>query len=157
VTLAKKGAVVAGVIPGSIGEEMGIEPGDRVVSINGQPVNDILEYRYLADDQYLEVEVSKAGGEVWVLEIEKEYGEGLGLEFDAVVFDRIRSCINRCLFCFVDQLPPGMRKTLYVKDDDYRLSFLYGNFISLTNLGRRDLEQDIGDEAESSLYIGTCY
>ena len=86
------------------------------------------------------------------MEIEKEYGEGLGLEFDAVVFDRIRSCINRCLFCFVDQLPPGMRKTLYVKDDDYRLSFLYGNFISLTNLGRRDWNK-ILEMRLSPLYI----
>ncbi|MGI6549106.1 MAG: DUF512 domain-containing protein [Syntrophomonadales bacterium] len=152
VTLAKKGAVVAGVIPGSIGEEMGIEPGDRVVSINGQPVNDILEYRYLADDQYLEVEVSKAGGEVWVLEIEKDYEESMGLEFDAVVFDRIRPCVNKCLFCFVDQLPPGMRKSLYVKDDDYRLSFLYGNFISLTNLTERDWEKILGMRL-SPLYV----
>ena len=147
-----QGATVARVMTGSIGEEMGIEPGDRLLSINGRTVDDILDYYYLADDDYLEIEIEKAGGETWVLEIEKEYGEGLGLEFDAVVFDRIRSCINRCLFCFVDQLPPGMRKTLYVKDDDYRLSFLYGNFISLTNLGRRDWNK-ILEMRLSPLYI----
>ena len=147
--MAERGAVVAGVAPGSIGEEMGIEPGDRVLSINGQPVDDILDYRYLADDQDLEVEIGKSSGEVWILEIEKDYGESLGLEFDVVVF---RPCVNKCLFCFVDQLPPGMRKSLYVKDDDYRLSFLYGNFISLTNLTRRDWEKILGMRL-SPLYI----
>lgn len=150
--MAGKGAIVAGVIPGSIGEEIGIERGDRVLSINGQPINDILDYRYLADDDYLEVELGKASGEAWTLEIEKGYEESLGLEFDAVVFDRIRPCVNRCLFCFVDQLPSGMRKTLYVKDDDYRLSFLYGNFISLTNLNRRDWDKILGMRL-SPLYI----
>lgn len=150
--MARRGAVVAGVAPGSIGEEMGIEPGDRVISINGQAVDDILDYRYLADDQDLEVEIGKNSGEVWVLEIEKDYEEILGLEFDVVVFDRIRPCINKCLFCFVDQLPPGMRNSLYVKDDDYRLSFLYGNFISLTNLTRRDWDKILGMRL-SPLYI----
>ena len=150
--MAKKGATVAGVVPGSIGDVMGIEPGDRVLSINGQPVDDILEYRYLVDDQCLEVEVIKASGEAWILEIEKSYEENLGLEFNAVLFDRIRPCVNKCLFCFVDQLPPGMRKSLYVKDDDYRLSFLYGNFISLTNLTRRDWDKVLGMRL-SPLYI----
>lgn len=150
--LVKRGATVARVMPGSIGEEMGIEPGDRLLSINGKTVNDILDYSFLTDEDYLEIEIEKADGESWVLDIEKDYGESLGLEFDAVVFDRIRSCINKCLFCFVDQLPPGMRSTLYVKDDDYRLSFLYGNFISLTNLGRRDWNK-ILEMRLSPLYI----
>ncbi|NLW45176.1 MAG: DUF512 domain-containing protein [Syntrophomonadaceae bacterium] len=150
--LGRKGAIIARVMPGSIGEEMGIEPGDRLLSINGKTVDDVLDYSFLADDGYLEVEIEKADGEIWVLEIEKDYGEGLGLEFDEVVFDRIRSCANKCLFCFVDQLPPGMRKTLYVKDDDYRLSFLYGNFISLTNLRQRDWDKILGMRL-SPLYV----
>ncbi|MGE5545058.1 MAG: DUF512 domain-containing protein [Bacillota bacterium] len=150
--MARKGVVVAGVIPGSIGEEMGVEPGDLVIAINGQPVKDILDYRYLADDQYLEVEIGKKSGDVWSLEIQKDYEESLGLEFDAVVFDRIRPCVNKCLFCFVDQLPPGMRESLYVKDDDYRLSFHYGNFISLTNLTRRDWDKILGMRL-SPLYV----
>lgn len=147
-----KGAVVSGIEPGSIAHELGIAPGDRLLSINGHPVKDILDYSFLADDDLLRVELVKADGERWELEVEKDCGESLGIIFDQVVFDRIRSCVNRCLFCFVDQLPPGMRKSLYLKDDDYRLSFLYGNFISLTNLNRRDWGK-ILDMRLSPLYV----
>ncbi len=150
--MARKGAIVSRVQPGSVGEEIGIERGDIIISINGRPINDILDYCYLADDNYLEVVLGKTSGEVWTLEIEKGYDESLGLEFEEVVFNRIKSCVNRCLFCFVDQLPPSMRKTLYLKDDDYRLSFIYGNYISLTNLNQQDWDKILGMRL-SPLYI----
>ncbi len=150
--LANSNAIVARVEPGSIGSDLGIMAGDRIMAINGQPVADILDYRYLAEDDILEIELQRQDGELWVLEIEKDYDDRLGLEFDQVIFDRIKPCVNQCLFCFVDQLPPGMRATLQVKDDDYRLSFLFGNFISLTNLRERDWDKILGMHL-SPLYI----
>lgn len=139
--MAAKGVEICRVSADSIGEELGICPGDRLVSINGRLIKDILDYQYLSADDYLELELIKSDGEQWVIEIEKDYSESLGLEFDEVLFDKIRPCINKCIFCFVDQLPEGMRESLYVKDDDYRLSFLFGNFITLTNLSKRDWDK----------------
>ncbi|MGE5415192.1 MAG: DUF512 domain-containing protein [Acidobacteriota bacterium] len=146
------GARVAAVEKGSIAEEIGIEPGDRILSINGVPVLDILDYQFLCADESLEISVEKTSGEQWVADIERDISESLGIVFDDVVFDRIRPCRNKCLFCFVDQLPRGMRKTLYVKDDDYRLSFLYGNFITLTNLSEQDWGKILGMRL-SPLYV----
>ncbi|MGE5405511.1 MAG: DUF512 domain-containing protein [Candidatus Saccharibacteria bacterium] len=138
------GAKVAAVEKGSIAEEIGIESGDRIVSINGTPVLDILDYQFLCSDEEIEINIVKPSGEQWLAEIERDMSESLGIIFDDVVFDRIRPCRNKCLFCFVDQLPRGMRKTLHVKDDDYRLSFLYGNFITLTNLSKQDWAKILG-------------
>ncbi|MBN2795472.1 MAG: DUF512 domain-containing protein [Clostridia bacterium] len=132
---------IKSVEPGSIAEELDIEVGDRLVKINNRKVEDIIDYLYLLADEYVEVEVEKQNGEVWVLEIEKEYYEELGVEFENPIMDKAKSCSNKCVFCFIDQMPPGMRETLYFKDDDSRLSFLQGNFVTLTNLKQRDLER----------------
>ena len=137
--------------PGSIAAEIGIEPGDRVLALNGVPVADLLDYRFYSTDEQLTVTLDRRNGEQWLLEIEKEYDEDLGLVF-AEPFGRMRRCRNRCLFCFVDQMPPGLRSSLYVKDDDYRLSFVEGNFITLTNVGDRELRR-IADQRLSPLYI----
>jgi len=132
------GARIQDVIEDSIGAEVGIEPGDTLLSINGMPIVDILDYQFYSQDDQLTLEVEKSNGELWSIDIEKDYDEELGLLFEGIVFDRIRVCRNRCVFCFIDQLPPAMRKTLYVKDDDYRYSFLFGNFVTLTNLTEDD-------------------
>lgn len=136
----------------SIGEEMEIEAGDILLSVNDHPINDILDYKYYTEEDYLVLEIQKKNHEIWELEIEKDYDEDLGLAFEGIVFDRMKACANRCLFCFVDQLPRNMRKTLYVKDDDYRYSFVYGNFITLTNLTEEDWQKII-DMHLSPLYV----
>lgn len=135
------GARIKEVIEDSIAFEVGLESGDRVLSINGQPLVDILDYQFYSKDDNITLEVEKNSGERWFIDIEKDYDDELGLLFDEVVFDRIRVCRNRCVFCFVDQLPADMRKTLYVKDDDYRYSFLFGNFVTLTNLTESDWDK----------------
>ena len=135
--------VIREVAPGSIGEEMEIEPGDVLVSINDQNIEDVFDYRYLIKDEYLEVVIRKADGEEWLLEIEKDYDDDLGLEFENGLMSEYRSCSNKCIFCFIDQMPPGMRDTLYFKDDDSRLSFLQGNYITLTNMKDKDIERII--------------
>ena len=139
----QKKHVIAEVLPGSIAWELSIEPGDMLLSVNGEPVGDILDYRYLTNEEYLTIEIEKKDGEVWEVEIEKEYEEDLGLEFTRDLMDEYRSCSNRCIFCFIDQMPPGMRKTLYFKDDDSRLSFLQGNYVTLTNMSEEDLNRII--------------
>ena len=145
-------APITGVIPGSIAEEMAIETGDILLLINGQEIQDIIDYQFYSQDDFIVVELKKTNGELWALEIDKDWDEELGLLFDDVIFDKMRVCRNRCLFCFVDQLPLGMRKTLYIKDDDYRYSFLYGNFITLTNLKEKDWRKII-DMHLSPLYV----
>lgn len=127
----------------SIAEEMEIEAGDILLSINGKPVSDIIDYKYLISDEYIELEIKKRDGQVWDLDIEKEYDEDLGISFQDPTIDGARCCANRCMFCFIDQLPPGMRSTLYFKDDDSRLSFLQGNFVTLTNMTDRDIDRII--------------
>ena len=127
----------------SIAEELEIEVGDALISINGQPVIDIIDYMYLCNDEYLEVEIQKADGEIWVYEIDKTYDEPLGIAFDNPIIDCAKHCSNKCVFCFIDQLPKGMRETLYFKDDDSRLSFLQGNFVTLTNLKDADIDRII--------------
>ena len=135
--------VIKAVEPGSIAEELELVPGDVLVSVNGQPVGDVLDYHYLINEEYLEILVRKADGEEWELEIEKEYEEDLGIEFENGLMDDYRSCSNKCIFCFIDQLPKGMRKNLYFKDDDSRLSFLQGNYVTLTNMSDADVERII--------------
>lgn len=127
---------------GSIADELGIQNGDKLLSINGEKVNDIIEYKYLISDEFLVLEIEKADGEIWEFEIEKDYDEDLGLVFEGII-DEPKSCHNKCIFCFIDQLPKGMRKTLYFKDDDTRLSFLQGNFLSLTNMKDKDIDKII--------------
>ena len=126
--------VIERIKEGSIAEELNIEAGDVLLSINGNKVKDIIDYKYLISDEYIEVEIEKKSGEVWLFEIEKEFDEDLGIEFTNPLIDKAKSCRNKCMFCFIDQLPKGMRETLYFKDDDSRLSFLQGNFITLTNM-----------------------
>ncbi len=135
--------IIDKITPGSIAEELEIEAGDVLVSINGNEIEDVFDYHYMVNDEYLEVLIRKADGEEWELEIEKEYNEDLGIEFENGLMDDYKSCTNKCIFCFIDQMPPGMRETLYFKDDDSRLSFLQGNYITLTNMKDKDLERII--------------
>ena len=122
---------------------MEIEAGDRLLAINGEDVEDIFDYQYMIQDEYVEVTISKPSGEEWILEIDKEYTEDLGVEFENGLMDDYRSCTNKCIFCFIDQMPKGMRDTLYFKDDDSRLSFLQGNYVTLTNMSEKDVERVI--------------
>jgi len=127
----------------SIAEEMGVEPGDLLLSINGCSISDIIEYRYMINEEYIEAVIQKPWGEEWLLEIDKEINEDPGMVFEEDMMDQARRCKNKCIFCFIDQLPKGLRKSLYFKDDDARLSFLQGNFITLTNLKDDDIERII--------------
>lgn len=145
-------ARISRVLEGSLAEEVGFEPGDAIVSINGEVPRDLIDYRYLCADEVLELEVLDAKGRSHQVEIEKEYDEDLGLEFETALFDGLIQCNNRCPFCFIDQQPPGMRDTLYLKDDDYRLSFLYGSYLTLTNLTTREWER-IAALRLSPLYV----
>ena len=122
---------------------MGIEPGDRLLEINGETVEDVFDYQYMIEEEYVEVLVAKPSGEEWLLEIDKDYEEDLGITFENGLMDEYRSCSNKCIFCFIDQMPKGMRETLYFKDDDSRLSFLQGNYVTLTNMSERDVERII--------------
>jgi putative radical SAM enzyme (TIGR03279 family) len=131
------------IIPNSIAEELEIEVGDKLISINDTEIKDIIDYKFLISDEYIIVQIKKANGEVWDLEIEKDYDEDLGVEFENSILDSARSCSNNCVFCFIDQLPKGMRKTLYFKDDDSRLSFLQGNFVTMTNMKEEDINRII--------------
>lgn len=131
------------IVPGSIAQELEIEPGDVLLSVNHTEIEDVFDYHYQLNEEYLTVAVRKPDGEEWEYEIEKEYEEDLGIEFENGLMDEYRSCCNRCIFCFIDQMPPGMRKTLYFKDDDSRLSFLQGNYVTLTNMKEKDLERII--------------
>ena len=135
--------VISKVLPGSIGEELELEPGDVLVSINGQQVEDVFDYRYLMNDEVVELLIRKKNGEEWELEVEKDYEDDLGVEFENSLMDDYRSCSNHCIFCFIDQMPPNMRETLYFKDDDSRLSFLQGNYVTLTNMSEYDLDRII--------------
>ena len=132
---------IARVLPGSIAEEMGLEPGDSILSINGEKMEDIFDYQYLVQDSYIEVMVLAKDGEECKLEIDKDPDEDLGIEFEQGLMDEYRSCHNKCIFCFIDQNPPGMRETLYFKDDDNRLSFLQGNYVTLTNMSDHDIDR----------------
>lgn len=135
--------VIIKVEKGSIAEEMGIEAGDILVDIDNNPVKDVLDYRYLIQGEYIEVGIRKPDGDEWLLEIDKEEYEDLGIVFESGLMDKARSCSNKCIFCFIDQLPKGMRKSLYFKDDDSRLSFLQGNYVTLTNMKEKDIERII--------------
>ncbi|MCL6589781.1 MAG: DUF512 domain-containing protein [Firmicutes bacterium] len=147
-----RGGKITGVSPGSIGANLGLEPGDILLRMNHRPLLDVIDYLMLGTETHLILEVKKKTGAVVELELDKETEDSLGLSFEAAVFDGIRKCSNHCLFCFVNQLPQGQRPTLYIKDDDYRLSFLDGNYITLTNLDEADWRR-IEEYRLSPLYI----
>ena len=133
--------IVKSLMPGGIGEELGIEPGDKLLAINGNEIQDVFDYYYYEESEQLLLLIEKPDGEEWELEIEKDEDESLGIEFDQSLMDEYRSCRNKCMFCFIDQMPKGMQETLYFKDDDSRLSFLQGNYITLTNMSDHDVER----------------
>lgn len=143
------GLTIEKVEPGSIAEAVGVEAGDRLISVNGREMKDVLDYRFVEGEEELLLELAKPNGEVWEVEVEKDLDEALGIDFPEM---KIRSCPNKCFFCFVDQMPEGQRDTLYIRDEDYRFSFLFGNYITLTNLTRKDKER-IFEQKMSPLYI----
>src|SRR6056297_2609334 len=128
---------------GSIASELNINVGDELLQVNGKEIHDILEYIYEIAAEYVELTIAKKNGEVIIYEIEKNYDEKIGIYFKNPILDKPNSCKNKCIFCFIDQLPKGMRKSLYFKDDDSRLSFLHGNYITLTNLSEEDINRII--------------
>jgi putative radical SAM enzyme (TIGR03279 family) len=145
-------ARITKVLPDSIAAEIGFEVGDAIVSINGTHPRDLIDYQFLCADEILELEVLDATGKTHSIEIEKDYDEDLGLEFETALFDGLIQCNNHCPFCFIDQQPPGKRSSLYLKDDDYRLSFLYGSYLTLTNLTEREWQR-IEQMRLSPLYV----
>lgn len=134
-------AKVSEVLKGSIAEELEIQPGDEILSIDDTQMIDMIDYNFMCKSDFLTIEVKKTDGEIEFIELEKDYDEDLGIVFESAVFDRVKPCLNKCIFCFVDQQPKGLRETLYVKDDDYRLSYLQGTYITLTNLKEEDKER----------------
>jgi putative radical SAM enzyme (TIGR03279 family) len=134
-------ARITKVLPESIAAEIGFDVGDAIVSINGERPRDLIDYKFLCADEFLELEVLDSTGKTHQIEIEKDYDEDLGLEFETALFDNLIQCNNHCPFCFIDQQPPGKRSSLYFKDDDYRLSFLYGSYLTLTNLPEREWQR----------------
>lgn len=137
----KKEHIIRSVEEGSIAWELGIEAGDKLISINDNEIEDVFDYHFLVNDEELIVLIEKPDGGQWELEIEKDYEEDLGISFEQGLMDEYRSCRNKCMFCFIDQMPKGMRDTLYFKDDDSRLSFLQGNYITLTNMSDDDVRR----------------
>ncbi|MGB3310711.1 MAG: TIGR03279 family radical SAM protein [Nodosilinea sp.] len=150
--LAIRPACITRVLPGSIAEEIGFEPGDALVAINGQKPRDLIDYRFLCADEDLALEVLDRRGKTHHIDIEKDIDDDLGLEFETALFDGLMQCNNACPFCFIDQQPPGKRGTLYLKDDDYRLSFLYGSYLTLTNLLSQEWDR-IAQLRLSPLYV----
>ncbi|MGB5932089.1 MAG: DUF512 domain-containing protein, partial [Anaerolineae bacterium] len=148
---SNSGGVVSSGRRGSPAEKVGLLPGDELLSVNGHRLRDVIDYRFYSAEEELQF-VIRRGGEVFTRRLRRGYGEDLGLDFQEVVFDGLRRCGNRCSFCFVDQLPPGMRSSLYIKDDDYRYSFLWGNFITLSNWSEEDWER-VGEQGLSPLYV----
>lgn len=133
--------IIKRVLPGSIAEQLDIEAKDELLRINGKKMKDVIDYHYLIHDEYLTLIIAKQNGEEWELEIEKDYDADLGIEFEDGLMDQYQSCHNKCVFCFIDQNPKGMRDTIYFKDDDARLSFLQGNYITLTNMSEEEVER----------------
>ena len=137
-----RGHLITSVAPGSIAEELEIKPGDRLLSIDGHEISDVFDYRFYVNSAGMNMLVLKEDGEEWEFDIEHNY-EDIGLDFDLGLMSECKSCTNKCVFCFIDQMPPGMRETLYFKDDDSRLSFLQGNYVTLTNMNINDIKRII--------------
>ena len=144
-------AVISGVIENSIAEELEIEEGDILLSIDGEKLQDMIDYRYLCKNELITIEIQKKNGEIEEIELEKDFDEDLGIVFESAVFDRVKPCLNNCIFCFVAQQPKGLRDTLYIKDDDYRLSYLQGTYITTTNLTESDKQRI------SRMHLGPFY
>ena len=134
-------AIVDSVLEDSIAQELEIEKGDEILSIDGCKMQDMIDYNFYMKSELITVEIKKTNGEIEEIEIEKDYDDDLGIVFESAIFDKIKPCLNHCLFCFVDQQPKGLRNTLYIKDDDYRLSYLQGTYITLTNLKEVDKDR----------------
>ena len=135
--------IIVGIKPGSTAEEIGLVPGDAILEINGEPILDIFDYQFFMEDEKIELLVQHKNGEEEIWEIEKDPDDDLGIIFSSNLMDDYKSCQNKCIFCFIDQMPPGMRETLYFKDDDSRLSFLQGNYITLTNMKEEEIDRII--------------
>lgn len=146
------GGRIARVLPDSVADATGLQAGDSLLSINGHALHDIIDYRFYAAEETLEIVIRTRSGELQTRHIQRDYGQDLGMEFGKPTFDGIRRCRNRCDFCFIHQMPPGLRKSLYVKDDDYRYSFLFGNFVTLTNFEEADWER-LAEQRLSPLYV----
>lgn len=134
-------AIINKVEKNSIAEELELQAGDEILSIDEQEMTDLIDYNFLCKSELLTLEIKKTNGEIEVIELEKDFDEDLGIIFESAVFDKIKPCLNKCIFCFVDQQPEGLRDTLYIKDDDYRLSYLQGTYVTLTNLAEKDKER----------------
>ena len=134
-------AIVDSVLENSIARELDIQKGDEILSIDGQRMSDMIDYNFYMKSELVTIELKRKNGEIEEIEIEKDFDEDLGIVFESAVFDKIKPCLNHCIFCFVDQQPKGLRDTLYIKDDDYRLSYLQGTYITLTNLTDKDKER----------------
>src|SRR5512137_905871 len=146
------GGRVMRVEPGSPAEVAGLRAGDTILSINGHVLRDVIDYRFYSAEEELEIVFERTPGQVQVAHIERSYDQNVGLDFRTPTFDGIRRCRNQCDFCFVRQMPPGLRKSLYIKDDDYRYSFLFGNFVTLTNLQEDDWAR-LQEQRLSPLYV----
>lgn len=144
-------ALVSDVLEGSIAEELEISKGDILLSIDGEKMQDMIDYKFLCKNELITLEIQKTNGEIEEIELEKDFDEDLGIVFESAVFDKVKPCLNNCIFCFVAQQPKGLRDTLYVKDDDYRLSYLQGTYITTTNLTDKDKERI------SKLHLGPFY
>lgn len=143
--------IISRIEPNTIADELGLRPGDEIISINGHTLSDLIDYRFYQADEHLTILVRR-GKETAEFEVEKDYDTDLGITFTDALFDGVRTCGAHCIFCFVEQLPKSMRKSLYLKDDDYRLSFLHGNFVTLANVTDDDLRR-IVTQRLSPLYI----
>ena len=136
-------AIVSNVEKDSIAEDLELEQGDVILAIDGCDLKDLIDYEFFCKSEELVLSIKRKNGELEDIEIEKDYDEQLGIIFESAVFDKIKPCLNKCIFCFVDQQPKGLRDTLYIKDDDYRLSYLQGTYITLTNFTDEDLKEVI--------------
>lgn len=144
-------AKISGIVEGSIAEELELQEGDELVSIDGIVPQDMIDYNYLCKNELITIEIKKTSGEIEEIELEKDYEDDLGIIFESAVFDKVKPCLNNCIFCFVAQQPKGLRDTLYIKDDDYRLSYLQGTYITTTNLTEKDKERI------ASMHLGPFY